>query len=195
MIKRIFIDTETGGTEKEHALLQLAGIIVLEDELHPFETEQAEIQETFNLFVKPFPDDVVEDTALAVNHITREQIETFEEPKSIYKKFTEILSKYIDKFDKTDKFHFIAYNSPFDNRVVRTFFDKCGDKYFGSWFWTPDICVMRMAAEKLLDRRKELRDFKQGTVAEFFGIKQEGDLHDALTDIQLTIKLYEKLKQ
>ncbi len=185
MIKRIFIDTETGGTEKEHALLQLAGIITIDD-LEP--------KEEFNFFIKPFPGDVIEDGALQVNHITREQIETFEEPQTVYNKFVEILSKYVEKFDKTDKFHFIAYNSPFDNQMLRSFFNKVGDKYFGSWFWTPDIDVMRLAAEKLIGERSKLPNFQQVTVAEYLGIKQTGDLHDALIDIRLSIEIYRKLK-
>jgi DNA polymerase-3 subunit epsilon len=188
MIKRIFIDTETGGTDKEHALLQLAGIIVFEDDSY------LEVEEEFNYFIKPFPNDLIEDQALEVNHITREQIATFEEPKTIYNQFTKILSKYVDKFDKKDKFFFLAYNSPFDNQVVRRFFDKNNDKYFGSWFWTPDLCVMRKAAEKLIETRPQLPNFQLSTVAEFLGIKQEGDLHDALTDIRLTIKLFEHFR-
>jgi len=186
MIKRIFIDTETGGTKDDSALLQLAGIICIDD---------FEPKEEFNFFIKPFPNDIVEDGALEVNHLTREQIATFEEPRVIYKKFVELLGKYVDKFNKQDKFFFLAYNSPFDNQMLRSFFNKCGDKFFGSWFWTPDICVMRMVADKLIERRTSLPNFQQSTVAEFLNIKPEGDLHDALTDIRLTVELYKQLKQ
>jgi DNA polymerase-3 subunit epsilon len=193
MIKRIFIDTETGGTEKEHALLQLAGIITFEDNEHPFETK-TEIKEEFNFFIKPFPEDIIEDGALEVNHLTREQIATFEEPRIVYNKFIEILAKYVNKFDKQDKFFFLAYNSPFDNQMLRTFFNKIGDKYFGSWFWTPDICIMRKAADEFIHIRQEFSNFQLSTVAKHLNIEQEGDLHDALTDIRLTIKLFEHFK-
>lgn len=183
----IFIDTETGGTEKEHALLQLAGIVVEET------GSILEVKEEFNFFIQPFPDDKVEDSALSVNHISREQLSTFLTPREGYYKFNSILSKYCDKYNKLDKMFFVGYNSPFDSGFVRRFFEKNGDNYYGSWFWTPDIDVMRQAAWLLKDQRHLLPNFKQETVAKYLGIEIEGDLHDALTDIKVTMKIYQKL--
>ena len=84
-------------------------------------------------------------------------------------------------------------NASFDNQFLRAWFTQCGDNYFGSWFWYPPIDVMALAGIRLMHVRHELKDFKLGTVCEYFGIKPQGELHDAYVDIDLTEKLYRKL--
>lgn len=185
MQKLFFVDTETTGTDKiKNGIIQIAGKIIF------FENGVYLLKEKFNFTVRPFPNDIIEPKALEVNGKTKEEIMQYETPLTVYRKIILMLEKYCDKFNKTDKFTFVGYNSPFDFGIMWEWFVKCGDNYFGSWFWTPDICVMRMAADYIGEKRKLLPNFKLGTVAKYFNLAPEGNLHDAMTDIDVTVQIY-----
>lgn len=185
MRKLCFIDTETTGTEpKVHGLIQLAGLIVIDD---------AEVA-SFNYHIAPFEADVIEDSALVVNKISREELATFVKPRLVYDAIQSILTRHVDKFNKQDKLFFVGYNARFDADFVRAFFEKCGDTYFGSWFWFPPIDVMNLAAVRMMEDRATMANFKLATVADALGLKSKGALHDALTDIRLTQQIFNQLK-
>jgi DNA polymerase III epsilon subunit-like protein len=104
-----------------------------------------------------------------------------------------LLGKYVNKFDKKDKFFLVGYNNKgFDNDFMRNFFKQQGDNYFGSWFWAGAIDVMVLAADYLQEDMPNMVDFKLRTVAQHLGIKlDESKLHDALYDIDITKMVYE----
>ena len=108
-----------------------------------------------------------------------------------------MLSKYVDKFNKKDKFHLVGFNNAsFDNAFFRAFFVQNKDVYFGSWFWSDSIDVMVLASYKLRDVRTELEDFKQKTVAKYLGIQvEEEKLHDAEYDIDICLAIFNVLNQ
>jgi len=184
-MKLIYIDTETGGIDyPESALIQLAGIIEID----------GEEKDSFNYNIKPFPGDKVEDGALAVNNVSREDLSGYEDPKSTYRTFIQLLGKYVNKYDKTDKLHFVAYGAGFDAGHVRAWFEKCGDKYYGSWFWWPPIDVMGIAAYAMMKQRHEMPNFKLMTAARAAGIEiDDSKLHDAMYDIEITRELWRAL--
>lgn len=187
-IKFCFIDTETTGLDKiKNGIIQIAGKIVI------FNDGNFEQKEAFNYNVRPFPNDVVEPGALQVNKKTVEEINSYEAPEVVHNNFVQLLSKYCDKFDRRDKFFFVGYNASFDYGMMWEWFVKCGDNYFGSWFWSPAIDVMTMAALKLLDHRHTMPNFKLQNVSMFLNISPEGSLHDAMVDIDVTEKLFYKL--
>lgn len=107
-----------------------------------------------------------------------------------------MLAKYVDKFNKKDKFFLVGYNNAsFDNQFLRGFFLQNGDNYFGSWFWSNSIDVMVLASNKLVERRAEMENFKLSTVAKFLGIQvSEDNLHDAFYDIYLTKAIFDIVK-
>ena len=107
-MKILFIDTETGGLSQNSALIQLSGIVQIGK-------NEAEV---FNFYVKPFPNSEVTDEALTIQKRTREEIETFEDEEIVFQKFISILNKYVDKYDKNDKFILAGYNINFDKDVV-----------------------------------------------------------------------------
>lgn len=185
MLKKIYFDCETTGIDpKKHALIQLAGIIVI-DGIE---------QESFNFLMAPFPHQEVEAEALEVNGVTQEDLLSFPQPKIVFDELIKRMSRYVNRYNTKDKFHFVAYNSPFDSEFVRAFFENCGDKYYGSWFWTPDHCLMRWAAHRLAPVRHELSNFRLETVARRMGIDAESmDLHDAYTDIRLAMQIEQLL--
>lgn len=186
-MKLLFFDLETTGLMHwKNGIHQLSGIIEID----------GEIKEYFDLKIQPNPKATIEDDALKVAGITRETFETYIPFNDGYKLFVSIISKYVDKYDKKDKFHLVGYNNAsFDNQFLRAFFVQNGDDYFGSWFWSSTIDVMVLAAHRLMHKRHEMKDFKLSTVAsQFENIEiDEAMLHDAMYDIQLTQQIYHNL--
>src|SRR5690606_38190128 len=78
--------------------------------------------------VRPNPAATIEDEALEITGKTREEIEGYPDMKLVYIQISEILSKYVDKYKKTDKFHLLGFNNAsFDNQFFRAFFTQNGD--------------------------------------------------------------------
>lgn len=184
-MKLFFVDTETTGIDPfRHAVVQIAGLI-----------EVAGVEkERFDFRVRPMPGDAIDEEALRVNGLRREEVLKFPPPREVHRQVTVLLQKYVDQYKRNDKFFFIGYNTRFDSDFLRRFFEKAGDKYFGSWFWAPPIDVMTLAAFVLAPERDRLPNFKLPTVAEYLGLKATGSLHDAQVDIELTRQLYDVLR-
>jgi DNA polymerase-3 subunit epsilon len=186
MDKLFFYDLETTGTKFwKNGIHQISGAIVID----------GQIKELFDFKVCPNEKCVIEEEALKIGGVTQEQIMAYPSMKEVYSKIITMLSKYVDKFDKKDKFHLVGYNNAsFDNPFFRAFFVQSNDNYFGSWFWSDSIDVMVMASYKLRKVRHELVDFKQSSVAKFFRIDiDDTKLHDAQYDIQICIKIFNML--
>lgn len=181
MSKVIILDVETTSANPAKAgLIQLAGKIIID----------GKVAESFNFKCKPYADSEVDPEGLKFLNLTPEIIAGYESPVETHKKFTAILGKYVSKYDKTDKFIFKAYNSRFDEEVLRRWFSNSGDEYYGSWFWNPSICIMQLAMSVVWWRRAKLKDFKLKTVAAYMGIQvDETKLHDADYDIHITEQL------
>ena len=58
----------------------------------------------------------------------------------------------------------------------------------------PPIDVMTVAGFLMGPERARLPDFRLSTVARHFGLRAEGDAHDAAHDIELTWQLYKRLR-
>lgn len=186
MSKLFYFDLETTGVRHwKNGIHQISGAIEID----------GEIKEYFDFKVKPFKDAIIEDEALSIAGITKETLETYIEFKDCYKALIELLSKYVDKFNKKDKFFLVGYNNAsFDNQFFRAFFVQNSDNYFGSWFWSSSIDVMVLASQKLMNERSNMIDFKQSTVAKQVGIVvDETRLHDAEYDVNLMIGIYKTL--
>ena len=184
MNKFIYLDLETGGLDyKKHPILQLAGIINVGAD-----------HEEFNFKIIPYME--CDNEALEINGLG-EVTEEFEDAYMVYNKFLRILDKYIDKFDKTDKFNLVTYNGHnFDCQFLREFFEYNKNLYFGSYFFYPSIDMMLLAAYAAIGQRHKLPNFKLGTVARSLGIEvDESNLHDALFDVKLTKEIFNKFKK
>jgi len=187
-MKLLFVDVETTGLDpKENGIVQLSGIVEIDDKQI----------ESFNYHIAPFQYDKIDDKALEVNRFTHKTIESYDHPIPIQSQFKKLfLSQYINPYNKDDKFHFIGYNARFDADFIRAWFEKCGDRYFGSWFFFPPIDVMNLAALRAMEVRHTFKDFKLSTVTEFFEVEvDEKKAHDALYDIEITRLLYYKLRK
>lgn len=184
MVKKLcYFDLETTGVAFwKNGIHQIAGAIEID----------GEVQEFFEFKVQPNPAALIEDEALAIANVTRVEVSNYFPMKSVHFELCKLLAKYVDKFNKTDKFHLVGYNNAsFDNPFLRAFFKQCGDEYFGSWFWSCPIDVMVLAGQYLLNERHTMPNFQQGTVAKHFGIEvDETRLHDACYDVEIMIQIY-----
>jgi DNA polymerase-3 subunit epsilon len=183
-MKTIFFDVETSGPDdKVNGILQLAGTVEC-DGLPEYK---------FNYFMKPFDDQAVEISALEANGITLSQIVSFADPFDCYVQFTRMLAKYVDRFEKSDKFTLVGYNSRFDDGFLREWFRRCHDKYYGSYFHWPSIDVSNMVAVKYRQVRSQFSNFKLMTVAKHLKIDvDESKAHDAVYDTMITRAVYLK---
>lgn len=183
MNKTIWIDTETTGTDpNKHGLIQIALIVEIGNE----------IKEKASFNIRPFDSDEIEDEALQVNGITRDDLESYPLPDEIFREIMVLIGKYIDPYDRMDKFIVAGYNTQFDLDFLRAFWAKMNHKYFGSYFYHKPIDVDAIIV--LINRVKgELpRYAKLVDALRRFGIEPPADLHDAMTDIVYTRKLYGK---
>lgn len=185
-MKLLFFDLETTGTNPaRHGIHQISGIV---------EIDGVE-QERFDFKVRPNPKAEILDEALAVGGVTREEIDAYPPMEEVYCKLVALLSRYVNKYNKTDKFFLVGYNNAsFDNQFLRGFFLQNGDNYFGSWFWSNSVDVMVLASQYLLADRQLMPNFKLSTVAAQLGVVvSEDKLHDALYDVDLTRDAYHKM--
>lgn len=184
-MKYFFLDTETTGINpNKNAMVQLSAII----EIDGVQKEQ------INYFIKPFKGAEISEEALNVIGKTKEEIFSWEEPSVIFNQFSELLNKYIDPYDKTDKFHLLAYNAQFDQQFLRQFFFQNHSKFYASYFFFPPIDVMYLAAEHLKETRALMPNFKLETVAKFMNVlSEEENYHDALFDVTAMYQIYKKI--
>ena len=185
MNKIIFIDTETGGVNPEKAaLIQLSGIIRI---------DKKDV-EKFNFYIKPFENSEVNEKALEVQGRTLDELKTekYIEEKEIYKQFINLLDKYIDKYDKTDKFVVAGYNVRFDVDILKALFQRHGNNflfsYFDSSMLDPLYSIRLLQVAGILP---VLENNKLETWCKYFEIELKA--HDSLEDIVTTKKLIGKL--
>lgn len=182
-IKKFFFDVETTGVDiRDHEIFQIGCLVVVNDEIVAEEVFMS------------CPRDLtkVDPKAMQVNGYTIEKLKQLPNADITFTELLKFMGKYIDKFNKSDKFHVYGYFVDFDIRFLRKYFRDAGDKFFGSWFFHPAIGVEDLAANYLCEKRHAMENFKQMTVAKELGIDiDESQLHDALYDIKLTKKIYE----
>lgn len=186
MSKLFFYDLETTGlSSNAHGIHQLAGMIVIDNK----------IRQRFNFKIRPFEGAKIEESALNLSGVTKEQIEAYPPAQQVFPELINLLSTYVDKFNKADKFHLVGYRiDSFDNEFLRKLFMQNGDQFFGSWFWSDSIDLFSLSSFVLQEERASMENFKLFSVAEQLGIPvDKGKLHDAEYDVFLTVQIYYKI--
>ena len=174
--KILWFDTETTGLSAyKNDIIQIAGMI----------TVNGKIEEEFSYNVQPHNFNNIEPEAVRVHGITEEQMKTFMETKELHGILKDLFKKFINPFDKKDKFTAAGYNVRFDMDMLFQFFKKCGDNYFYSFVDGYPLDVYQGAIIlKHFGVLPQLPDYKLETVAKYLGIEIKA--HDALSDIQAT---------
>lgn len=177
-MKIFYLDEETTGTNPVvHDIIQLAGIIEID----------GKVIERVNMNCQPFDWSAVEEEALRVNGLSIAKLNTFQEPKEMYLALLKVLGKYVNKYDKTDKFTIAGQKVGFDADFLKEFFIKCGDMYYGSWFNWRHVDLLAVVRWLRYAGRINLENDKLETIATHFGISF--DAHDAMADIETTRNL------
>lgn len=184
MSKIAWIDVETGGLSAiKNPVLQIALLLEVD----------GKVIDKFTSYIQPLPQDVVDQEALDVNGITREQIETFPSPLIVIRQLVNFLNLHVNKYDRTDKMVIAGYNVDFDDKFLRAWFKKLNEKYYGSFFFWRRICVLNESVHYIVRKNLALpRGLKLAEAAEMFDVKV-GKLHDALADITLTRNIYHEI--
>lgn len=181
--KILWLDIETTGLDPTlHSAIEIAGIVDIDG--------KAVLE--FDYFVKPHPDFEIDDYALQVNKISRDKMKKFPEISITHAQLKDMMGKYVDPYDKRDKFVIAGQNISFDLDFLSHFFMRQGDSYLGSFI---DF-----------RNRIELMDITRGLKALGFieNVKLEAvckelnvniNAHNALSDIKATRELYYKIKE
>ena len=187
--KLCFIDTETTGLDrKKDNIFQISAKIT--------DPDANEILDQINLKFVPHSLESCHPEALEKTGYTLEELGSFPlSSPDAFKQFADWLATHVNRFDKKDKLQFLAYNAPFDSDFIREWFSKNGDDYYGSYFWTPAICVMQATAWFVQGVRPAFPNFKLGTICECAELGWEEDsAHDADYDVEKTVELYRYLR-
>lgn len=185
-MKNFYFDVETTGLDSaRNAIIQLAFIIEID----------GKVTDLGNIKVRPHEGAIIEDTALQIHGMTREQINKFDEPKIGMRHLIQVLDNYINKHDQSDKFTPIGYNVGFDEMFLLNFFHLHSDEFFYSYFShepvdpLPVLRFLRYTGHPFFSKFPNL---KLATVCEQMNIKINA--HDAMSDIEATRELLNKLK-
>lgn len=183
--KILWIDTETTGLDpKENDIWQLAYLIEID----------GEVVDGQNMYIRPFDFNNIDDEALEVGGITVEKLLEIElTTEQAVAQIKRTWKKYIDKFNRDDKFVIAGYWVHFDAGFVRQMFHKAGDKYgIGSWCFSPLMDVSTFVGTAIARHGWRFPNYKLETVCDRLGIQIEA--HDALSDIYATRSLYSAIQ-
>jgi DNA polymerase-3 subunit epsilon len=189
MNKILWLDTETTGTDpKKHGIIQIAGIIEI----------NGAIKESFEFLCDPMKKEI-DPKALELNNFTLDEMKNFPSPSVNHKKLLKILSKYVDKYNKYDKFILAGQRIKFDFDFLYQFFLDCKDNYFFSYFqggaFLDTLYIITFLQHQGVMPTLENR--KNETIAKYFGYDVR-NAHNAVEDIRMTrfnyYKMIERLK-
>lgn len=181
-IKKFFFDVETTGVDyKRNSIHQFTCWIEI----------AGEVVEKLNLFIRPHPKALIEQEAMDICRVTKEQIMEYPPMEEQFQKIKDMLLKYVDPFEKGNKFFLIGFkNASFDDDFLKKYFDLMGSKFF-LYFYASSIDVSCLAAQYLLKQRSSMPTFKLHRVAKTLGIEvDDSRLHDADYDVHLTREVY-----
>jgi DNA polymerase-3 subunit epsilon len=180
----MWIDTETTGLDhSKHDIITMSILIEID----------GEIIDSLDLKIRPTNFDNISAEALAVNGFTIDDLKQFPPIEQAHKKLIKLFSKYVDRYNKFDKFQPAGYNVGFDMNFLAELFKKVGDKYFGSWIDYHKLDVASILQFVTLKGILRLDSYRLVNVAKHFGI--EIDAHNAKSDILATRQVCYKLME
>lgn len=186
MHKRLYCDIETSGLNPQiHGITQIAAIVELD----------GKVVDSLNLPCLIRPEEKIEAKALEIQGLFEHEIREGEgrhTARNAHIIFTEFMRKYVNPYNKKDKFHFVGFNSQaFDAVFLNQWFRKNQDNYFYAWFFNPTIDVYVLAGYFMEQVRVDFPNFQLATVCRRVNLPwEEEEAHDAMYDITMTRKLF-----
>ena len=186
--KLLYLDVETGGLDpSKHALLSISGLIYSYNQnTNSFDNE------SFNYYINPPANYIIEKSALEINGLTEDFISQQETYEQVYKKLITLFDKYIDKYNKDDKFLLITYNGKFDISFLQEFFKYNKNDFLFSYISGYNLDVYELVKHIYYCYNLPLQNLRLTTVCEYFNINHNA--HTSLGDVTATCKLYNILK-
>lgn len=176
MAKYLWLDTETTGLDPvKNGIIELACLVEI----------GGEVVETRLFQMNPVGKEVTEE-ALTVNKKSIKDIASYPRTGEVKKQVEQFLSRYINKFDKADKFVLAGFNVEFDKAFLEQLWKDQGDVYFYSWAWRQ--CFDVLDAQHFLEWLGKVEppgDRKLETLCGFYGVTLDR-AHSALSDITAT---------
>lgn len=182
-MKILFVDTETTGLSAKPGANELV-------QIGCHLTTGRGIIESISIKSQPTNWHRVDQKALEVTHLTKDILRSYPTPKESFDKFYAFITPH---FDGKNKIHIGGQNVKFDIRFTELWWNtwKNPDQLAFTDIFNVVDCY------ELQDLTKELKklgilvvdNVKLGTVANALMISPEGELHNAMTDIDLTHKV------
>jgi DNA polymerase III epsilon subunit-like protein len=182
--KLFFFDVETSGLDPvRNDILSLSYIIEINSVVRKRDT----------IYIQPLDWTALDPGALMVNGLTVDKLSNppFVEPLYAHAMLIDALSLYVDRYDSSDKFYPVAFNSRFDTGFLSAFFTKCEDPFFGSWFNGKELDPLPIL--RFLDYLDVLSfpNYKLLTVAQYLGFAHQA--HDAASDVDVLHKIFHRI--
>jgi len=176
------VDTETSGLTKNHCVHHIAAIVA------ELSSEKIlTVVSTFDEHAMNFSTDIIDPQAMRISGIDMKTLASYPDPRQTFKNFKAFLSRVSGK----NKMFFAGWNAKFDEEMIRGLFDKNGEsKLYNQLFWTPSLDVMVLTLDVVKDSRHTFENFKLTTVAKYFGVNQDKKFHNAMVDVDSTMKIH-----
>jgi DNA polymerase-3 subunit epsilon len=184
ILKVLWIDTETTGLDpQKHGIFQIAWIIDID----------GEIRDRGSLLFNPHWA-LIDPVALGVNKRTEDEIRGFQEAQEAFDHFISVLNKYINPYDKEDKFIVGGYNIDFDLGFLVSWAERMEFKYLFSYLSHRTIDPFKaLGLLQWLGYVPTTKKANLATVCETLGVSLD-NAHDAMADIEATRNLSYKIK-
>jgi len=184
-MKIFYLDTETTGVNPvENDIIEIAGIIEID----------SIVKEEFDFNVRPHNFINISQRALEINKTTVEQLKTYPAPKVVLNKIVTIFDKYIDKYNKHDKFISCGHVIGFDVGFLFEFFKKGGNNFCGSYLDYHKMDTAALLLSLVSVGKFDMKNIKLETACKEFGITLD-NAHNALADVRATRLLWKKLSE
>lgn len=188
MLKLCVLDCETTGLDdRKNALVQASGKILIGGK---------EVS-SFDFKVRPFDTDEIQDEALAVNHLTLEEIASYPTADEVIPKMKEYFYQFVDHDDPKDLLTMVGFNIKFDQGFMRSLFFKANAlNSFKNIFHYKTIDVQALVLGYLFANGldQDMMAFHQKDCARAIGIEvDEEKLHEAQEDSSLSLKIFNKM--
>jgi len=181
-MKTLYIDTETTGTDPQvNDIIQIAFII---------ETDN-KINGKWDFKCSPLKQKNISQEALDIQGLTFQDVINRPPPSIAYKELIKVFDRYINKFDKADKFTVIGHNVKFDISFLQQFFISNGNHFLYSYINYFPIDTLFLANYLKYHNILNTDNLKLATLCDYFKISL--DAHDAMNDIIATRDLLIKM--